>query len=120
MGRSTSLGKTSSTRVAQAEGKPRPSRSSATDLSVVVAVYGCLDCLRALHERLVRTLDGLVDSFEIVFVDDASPDGSWDLIAELAADDPRVRALQRSGHFGHHAAITAGLARRRGLRARVS
>jgi glycosyltransferase involved in cell wall biosynthesis len=91
---------------------PRPSNE--TELSVVVAVYGCLDCLRSLHERLVRTLDELVESFELVFVDDASPDGSWEILASLAADDPRVRAVRLSRNFGQHAAITAGLAESQG------
>jgi polyisoprenyl-phosphate glycosyltransferase len=88
--------------------------SSATDLSVVVAVYRCADCLGPLVERLVGTLETLVESFEIVFVDDASPDGSWDVLTRLAAEDDRVRAVRLSRNFGQHAAITAGLAESRG------
>jgi dolichol-phosphate mannosyltransferase len=56
----------------------------------------------------------LVDSFELVFVDDASPDGSWEVISALAAEDARVRAVRLSRNFGQHAAITAGLAESRG------
>jgi polyisoprenyl-phosphate glycosyltransferase len=98
----------------RAEPGVRADPSDAVDLSVVVAVYGCVDCLRALHERLVRSLAELVESFELVFVDDASPDGCWDLLAALATEDPHVRAVRLSRNFGQHAAITAGLAHSRG------
>ena len=86
----------------------------AVELSAVVAVYGCAECLAALYERLVRSLDPLVDSFEIVFVDDGSPDASWPILEELAARDARVRAIRLSRNFGQHAAITAGLQESRG------
>jgi polyisoprenyl-phosphate glycosyltransferase len=84
------------------------------ELSVVIPVYGCAGCLDALHERLHASLDGTVPDWEVVYVDDASPDGSWDKLEELALTDPRVRALQLSRNFGQHAAITAGLAESRG------
>jgi dolichol-phosphate mannosyltransferase len=51
-----------------------------------------------------------VHSFEIVFVDDRSPDSSWETLLQLADRDSRVRALRLSRNFGQHAAITAGLA----------
>jgi dolichol-phosphate mannosyltransferase len=87
---------------------------SAVDLSVVVAVYRCAECLDALYDRLVRSLAQLVESFEIVFVDDASPDGAWRNLEQLAARDSRVRAIRLSRNFGQHAAITAGLGESRG------
>ncbi|MGI9021601.1 MAG: glycosyltransferase family 2 protein [Solirubrobacterales bacterium] len=80
------------------------------EISVVVPVYGCADCLRSLHERLHRALEGLTGEFELIFVDDRSGDGAWGVLRELAAADPRVRALRLSRNFGQHAAITAGLA----------
>ena len=48
------------------------------ELSVVIPVYGCAGCLEALHERLHASLDGPVPDWEVVYVDDASPDGSWE------------------------------------------
>jgi dolichol-phosphate mannosyltransferase len=84
------------------------------ELSVVIPVYGCDSCLRALHRRLRATLDGLSDGAEIVFVDDRSPDGAWETIQELAAEDPGVRAVRLSRNFGQHYAITAGIAEARG------
>jgi dolichol-phosphate mannosyltransferase len=86
----------------------------AVELSVVVPVYGCEECLRALHRRLGESLEGLVESYEIVYVDDRSPDGAWDTLTEIARDDPAVRVIRLSRNFGQHPAITAGLAEARG------
>jgi len=83
------------------------------ELTVVVAVYGCARCLQVLHTRLCSALDGMSD-WEVVFVDDASPDGAWHVLESLVAQDERVRALRLSRNFGQHAAITAGLAEARG------
>jgi glycosyltransferase involved in cell wall biosynthesis len=84
------------------------------ELSVVVPVYRCVECLSALHQRLVDTLEGTVESFELVFVDDRSPDGAWEFLANLAKRDDRVRGIRLSRNFGQHAAITAGLAEAKG------
>jgi polyisoprenyl-phosphate glycosyltransferase len=92
----------------------RHAAAESVELSVVVAVYRCADCLEALCERLLRALESVVETFEIVFVDDGSPDGAWSVLAELSSHDSRVRAIRLSRNFGQHAAITAGLAESRG------
>ena len=84
------------------------------EISVVVPTFGCADCLRALHERLTTALAALTADYEILFVDDASPDGAWAVIGVMAGEDPHVRGLRLSRNFGQHAAITAGLAAARG------
>lgn len=81
---------------------------------MVIPVYGCRPCLAALESRLAATLDELGVEYEIVLVDDRSPDGAWETLVELAADNPRIRALRLSRNFGQHAAITAGLSAARG------
>lgn len=81
---------------------------------MVIPVYGCDSCLRALHARLRTTLDSLSDSTEIVFVDDRSPDGAWQTLLQLATKDPNVKAVRLSRNFGQHYAITAGIAESRG------
>jgi len=48
-------------------------------------------------------------SYELIFVDDRSPDGAWQILRELTVADPRVRALRLSRNFGQQAAITAGI-----------
>jgi len=77
-------------------------------------VYGCAGCLVALHERLTSSLAQVTASYEIVFVDDRSVDGGWEVLQRLARSDERVRAFRLSRNFGQHAAITAGLGKARG------
>jgi polyisoprenyl-phosphate glycosyltransferase len=99
--------------VRDGRGSPAEQRGE-IELSVVIPVYGCEGCLRALHDRLRAALSGLTESFEIVLVDDCSPDGAWETIGELAREDHSVRGFRLSRNFGQHAAITAGLAQARG------
>ena len=80
----------------------------------MVPVYGCRDCLEVLHARLTAVLDELAQDFEIVFVDDRSPDKAWDVLSGLAERDPHTVAIRLSRNVGQHAAITAGLEAARG------
>jgi glycosyltransferase involved in cell wall biosynthesis len=89
-------------------------RGNAPELSVVVPVYGCRDCLEALHARLTAALDQITPDYELVFVDDRSPDRAWEVLEHLAERDPHVVSIRLSRNFGQHAAITAGLERSRG------
>lgn len=89
-------------------------RPDPVEISVVVPVYDCEECLRALHERLTRTLEQLVDSWEIVLVDDRSRDNSWSSVLQLGSEDPHVKAVRLSRNFGQHAAITAGVSQASG------
>jgi dolichol-phosphate mannosyltransferase len=91
-----------------------PTGADRVQLSVVVPVYGCAGCLAALHERLTQCLPRIVSRYELVFVDDRSLDGGWEVLQRLAAADPSVRAFRLSRNFGQDAAITAGLAQARG------
>src|SRR5688500_3786751 len=82
--------------------------SSMPRVSVVLPIYRTAQYLPELHRRLVATLEPLCDDFELIMVDDGSPDGSWDIIRKLAAADPRIKALCLSRNFGQHPAISAG------------
>lgn len=84
------------------------------DISVVVPVYGSDEVLRELHRRTVAVLEKITPAFEIIFVNDASPDAAWDVIKGLTAEDTRVRGLNLSRNFGQYPAITAGLQASRG------
>jgi dolichol-phosphate mannosyltransferase len=86
------------------------------DVSVVSPVYGCQGCLEDLVDRISNVLAASGTSFEIILVDDASPDQAWTRIREIAADRPWVRGLQLSRNFGQHAAIAAGLQYARGTK----
>ena len=83
-------------------------------LSVVVPVYACADCLQALYERLTRSLTQITEDYEIVLIDDRSVDDGWAVLQRLASRDAHVRAYRLSRNFGQHAAITAGLSQARG------
>jgi glycosyltransferase involved in cell wall biosynthesis len=78
-------------------------------VSIVTPVYGCRTCLPQLYSRLVATVSKITPDFEIIMVNDASPDGAWASIEELAAKDARVKGINLSRNFGQHKAITAGL-----------
>jgi len=80
----------------------------ACELSVVVPVFRCTDCLRPLQQRLSETLEPLEVSYEIILVDDAGGDGAWEAITELATIAPQVHGVALSRNFGQHAAIAAG------------
>lgn len=78
-------------------------------LSVVVPVYRGAATLRALAERVGNTLAGGPLPFELVFVDDCSPDGSRAVIHSLAAEKPWIRGLHLMRNYGQHNATLAGI-----------
>lgn len=78
--------------------------------SILIPVYNNAPYLVELVGRLHNALDGQhARTFEVVFVNDGSHDDSWQVICDLAATDPRIKALQLSRNFGQHAAISAAL-----------
>jgi putative glycosyltransferase len=79
------------------------------DLSIVTTLYRSATFIREFYERVVSAARPLVDDFEIIFVNDGSPDSSLDLAILLAEKDPRVKVIDLSRNFGHHHAIMAGL-----------
>ena len=56
----------------------------------------------------MATLRTITEDFEIVMANDASPDQAWEVIAELAKHDPRVRSVDLAYNVGQHVAILAG------------
>jgi glycosyltransferase involved in cell wall biosynthesis len=79
------------------------------DISVVIPVYRCRESLEELHARLVASLEAITDSFEIILVNDACPQNSWEIVAQIALRDDRVKGIDLSRNFGQIRAITAGL-----------
>jgi len=77
------------------------------ELSIVVPVYNSAELVPQLYQRLVAVLEGV--AFEIVFVEDASPDNLAEVLRGLRRADPRVRYLRFSRNFGHQTAVTAGM-----------
>ena len=83
--------------------------SPAPELSIVVPVFNEADNIKPLLARLIPVLEHCVTSFEIVFVDDGSSDGTLDATRKAHAEDERVRAISFSRNFGKEIAIAAGL-----------
>ena len=86
-----------------------PEPDLATGISIVVPVYRSAETLRELVRRLGVTLADLGEPYEIVLVEDCSPDGSWTVIAELADEDQRVRGIRLSRNYGQHNALLCGI-----------
>lgn len=82
-------------------------------VSVILPVLDEEDNLEPLHARLTAALKALGREYEIVYVDDGSTDGSWDVLRRLAASDRAVRLVRLRRNFGQTAALSAGLAHSR-------
>ena len=78
-------------------------------LSVVVPVYMGRVFLRELYERVKKSAESAFPDFELILVNDASPDNAWPDIVALCQEDTRVKGINLSRNFGQHYAITAGL-----------
>jgi len=78
-------------------------------ISVVTPVYGCGVCLSQLYERLATTLATITSNYEIIMVNDGSPDDAWQIIKLLAKKDEKVKGINLSRNYGQHKAIAAGL-----------
>lgn len=86
------------------------------DVSVVSPVYLASGLVPELVRQLRGVLSGTKSSYEIILVDDCSPDESWAEIQKASAAYPEVRGIKLSRNFGQHYAISAGLSRARGMR----
>ncbi|MBN1826791.1 MAG: glycosyltransferase family 2 protein [Candidatus Eisenbacteria bacterium] len=84
------------------------------DLTVLIPLYNEEASLRELKERVASELDRGGYRGEILFVDDGSHDGSFEVIEEMAAGDDRVRAIKFRSNFGKAAALDAGFREARG------
>ena len=79
-------------------------------LSIVSPVYRCEACLEDLIIRLGVSLKSVTSDYEFIFINDGSPDKSWEKLQDLAVENKAIKLLNLSRNFGQHAAITAGLA----------
>jgi undecaprenyl-phosphate 4-deoxy-4-formamido-L-arabinose transferase len=86
----------------------------APDVSIVVTAYNEAGCVEELYRRTIAALDPGPRTFELIFVDDGSSDGTFAALERLHHADPRVRAVRFKRNFGQHPAMHAGLARAHG------
>jgi len=79
------------------------------DITVVIPIYNERENIPLLHAQLVPVLSSLHRSYEIVFVDDGSTDGSFEALRRLAERDAHVKVVRFRRNFGQTAAMHAGL-----------
>jgi len=83
-------------------------------LSIVSTLYRSSPYLEEFHRRVCESAAAVNEDFEIVLVDDGSPDDSLQKALALRERDPRVRVVELSRNFGHHRAMMTGLSHARG------
>ena len=84
------------------------------DLSIVIPLYNEEESLAELHAWIGRVMMAHGFSYELIFVDDGSTDGSWGVIERLHADDPHVRGIRFRRNYGKSPALYCGFRRAEG------
>ncbi len=79
------------------------------DLSIVIPIFDEEPNIQPLYTELKEVLDGLNCSYEIIFIDDGSRDGSFDVLKQIHSRDERVRIVRFRRNFGQTAALAAGM-----------
>lgn len=83
-------------------------------LSVVTTLYKSSRFIPEFHSRMTAVAASLFRDFEIIYVDDGSPDDSLGVVKGIQSQDRRVKIIELSRNFGHHQAIWTGLQHARG------
>ena len=84
------------------------SHTPAPVLSIVIPIHNEEPAILPLYDRLTRVLESLGKTYEILFIDDASTDRSFDLLANLVETDGRLKVIRLRRNFGQTAALAAG------------
>jgi len=79
------------------------------ELSIVSPVYKGEKMLHELVERISNAVSTITKEYEIILVNDCSPDDSWSVIKDICSKNDKVTGINLSRNFGQHYAITAGL-----------
>ena len=87
---------------------------NAPAISLVVPVYNEEESLRPFHDKVLRTLDDLGLTAEVLYVDDGSRDRSFAILSEFASQDARIKLIRFRRNFGQTAAMAAGMDNARG------
>ena len=84
------------------------------NLSVVIPLLNEKESLKELHDWIVSVMQSNSFSYEILFIDDGSTDGSWDVISQLGTTNPNVKGIRFLKNFGKSQALHAGFAQAEG------
>ena len=77
-------------------------------LSIVIPLYNECDSLSELNDWIVSVMHSNRFDFEVIYIDDGSTDGSWEVIEQLCARHPEIKAIQFQKNFGKSQALHAG------------
>jgi len=78
-------------------------------LSIVTTMYHSAHYINEFYTRICAAAEKITSDYEIIFVNDGSPDDSLDIVVSLYEKDPKVRVIDLSRNFGHHKAMMTGL-----------
>ncbi|VEP11248.1 putative glycosyltransferases [Hyella patelloides LEGE 07179] len=84
------------------------------DLSIVTTLYYSKPYLTEFYSRISAEAEKITSNYEIIFVNDGSPDDSLDLVLSFHRQAPKVKVIDLSRNFGHHKAMMTGLAHAKG------
>lgn len=82
-----------------------------TEVSIVIPLYNEAINIEKLHERLSNTLESMGISYEIIYVDDGSADGTTEILRRLHSQDRKIKIIIFNRNYGQHAAVVAGFER---------
>ncbi|MDY3319031.1 glycosyltransferase family 2 protein [Riemerella anatipestifer] len=83
-------------------------------ISIVSPVYRAEKILPTLVAEIHRVMQKIAEPYEIILVDDRSPDNSWEVMKALSTESENLKVYRLSRNFGQHATITAGLTKAKG------
>ena len=78
-------------------------------ISAIIACYKDAQAIPFMHKRLTKTFKEIGVNYEIIFVNDGSPDNSEEVIAKIVKNDPRVIGINHSRNFSSQMAFTSGM-----------
>lgn len=90
--------------------------TSKVKLSVVATLYNSASFIDEFYRRICAEAESISPDFELIFVDDGSPDTSLEIALQLVSKDSRVNVIELSRNFGHHKAMMTGLSKASGER----
>ncbi|MCI0479311.1 glycosyltransferase family 2 protein, partial [Candidatus Uhrbacteria bacterium] len=99
-------------RVEQALGFAGP--EDPLDVSVILPAYNEVDSVEGMYAQVVRVFDATGWTYEIIFIDDGSNDGTWQKLKGVATEDQRIRLIRHRRNFGKAQALAAGFSYARG------
>ena len=83
-------------------------------ISIVSPVYRAEKILPILVSEINLVMERIGEDYEIILVDDRSPDNSWEVMKVLSSQNPKIKSIRLSRNFGQHSAIFAGLTKAKG------